>query len=85
MQLYTQASMRFIVIIAYDSRNTFHYYISAWAHRGPHAPPPPPMIHHEWYQIVQWTLRKDLSDVKLVHAPMAVILLNDHLTAPENH
>ena len=23
----------------------------------------PPMIHHEWYQIVQWTLRNDLSDV----------------------
>ena len=25
--------------------------------------PPPSMIHHEWYQIVQWTLRNDLSDV----------------------
>ena len=36
---------------------------SPWAHRGPHAPPPPPMIHHEWYTIVQWTLRNDLSDV----------------------
>ena len=60
-------------------------YISPWAHIGPHAPPPP-MIHHEWYQIVQWTLRNDLSDVfKLVHATMAVILLNDRLTAPENH
>ena len=33
---------------------------------------PPPTIHHEWYQIVQWTLRNDLSDV-------------DRLTAPENH
>ena len=50
---------------------------SPWAHRGPHAPPPPHHDPHEWYQIVQWTLRNDLSDV--------VNLLNDRLTAPENH
>ena len=25
--------------------------------------PPPPMILNEWYQIVQWALRNDLSDV----------------------
>ena len=45
------------------------------------------MIPHEWYLIVQGTLRNYLSDVvtiKLVHAPMAVILLNDHLAGPEN-
>ena len=46
------------------------------------------MILQEWHQIVQWTLWNDLSDavtiIKLVHAPMAVILLNDRLTGPEN-
>ena len=32
-------------------------------HRGPHAPPPPPMIFHEWYHFLQWTPRNDIRDV----------------------
>ena len=46
-----------------STKYTAHIHVhSPWANRGPHAPPPP-MILHEWYKIVQWTLSNDLSDV----------------------
>ena len=61
--------LRFIIsLFCYYSLfllHTGHLRKTAILVHGPTEVPmhPPPMIHHEWYQIVQWTLGNDLSDV----------------------